>query len=81
MIFSNRQEASCYLVFEDRDSIVSDNVCSYFLHGVNGLEICCLAWRDLSGDIDVLWAFVCDVVFKPETAALFERVVLQCVIS
>ena len=32
-----RQEAPCYLVFEDLDSIVSDNVRSYFLNEVDGL--------------------------------------------
>jgi hypothetical protein len=37
------------------------------------------AWRDLSGDVDDLWEFVCDTSIKPETAALFERVALQCV--
>jgi len=37
------------------------------------------AWRDLSGDVDDLWEFVCDQAIKPETAALFERVALQCV--
>lgn len=37
------------------------------------------AWRDLSGDVDDLWEFVCDPSVKPETAALFERVALQCV--
>ena len=37
------------------------------------------AWRDLSGDVDDLWEFVCDASIKPETAALFERVALQCV--
>lgn len=37
------------------------------------------AWRDLSGDVDDLWEFVCDVSVKPETAGLFERVALQCV--
>lgn len=37
------------------------------------------AWRDLSGDVDDLWEFVCDSSIKPETAALFERVTLQCV--
>ncbi|KAH7406317.1 P-loop containing nucleoside triphosphate hydrolase protein [Phaeosphaeria sp. MPI-PUGE-AT-0046c] len=38
MIFSKaRQEAPCYLVFEDLDSIVSDNVRSYFLNEVDGL--------------------------------------------
>jgi hypothetical protein len=37
------------------------------------------AWRDLSGDVDDLWEFVCDASVKPETAALFERVALQCV--
>jgi hypothetical protein len=36
------------------------------------------AWRDLSGDVDDLWEFVCDPAVKPETAALFERVALQC---
>ncbi|KAI9708834.1 MAG: hypothetical protein M1820_003790 [Bogoriella megaspora] len=33
-----RQTAPCYLVFEDLDSIVSDNVRSYFLNEVDGLE-------------------------------------------
>jgi transitional endoplasmic reticulum ATPase len=33
-----RQEAPCYLVFEDLDSIVSDNVRSYFLNEVDGLS-------------------------------------------
>jgi transitional endoplasmic reticulum ATPase len=33
-----RQEAPCYLVFEDLDSIVSDNVRSYFLNEVDGLK-------------------------------------------
>ncbi|PVI02372.1 ATP-dependent Zn protease [Periconia macrospinosa] len=33
-----RQEAPCYLVFEDLDSIVSDNVRSYFLNEVDGLR-------------------------------------------
>lgn len=37
------------------------------------------AWRDLQGDADDLWEFVCDASIKPETAALFERVALQCV--
>jgi hypothetical protein len=37
------------------------------------------AWRDLSGDVDDLWEFVCDASIKPETAALLERVALQCV--
>jgi transitional endoplasmic reticulum ATPase len=38
-IFSKaRQEAPCYLVFEDLDSIVSDNVRSYFLNEVDGLK-------------------------------------------
>jgi transitional endoplasmic reticulum ATPase len=32
-----RQEAPCYLVFEDLDSIVNDNVRSYFLNEVDGL--------------------------------------------
>ncbi|PVI07487.1 VID27-domain-containing protein [Periconia macrospinosa] len=36
------------------------------------------AWRDLSGDVTDLWEFVCDSSVKPETAALFERVALQC---
>ena len=39
MIFSKaRQEAPCYLVFEDLDSIVSDRVRSYFLNEVDGLN-------------------------------------------
>jgi transitional endoplasmic reticulum ATPase len=33
-----RQEAPCYLVFEDLDSIVTDNVRSYFLNEVDGLK-------------------------------------------
>jgi SpoVK/Ycf46/Vps4 family AAA+-type ATPase len=33
-----RQEAPCYLVFEDLDSIVSDSVRSYFLNEVDGLR-------------------------------------------
>ncbi|TQV96197.1 hypothetical protein V2A60_003364 [Cordyceps javanica] len=33
-----RQFAPCYLVFEDLDSIVSDNVRSYFLNEVDGLQ-------------------------------------------
>jgi transitional endoplasmic reticulum ATPase len=33
-----RQEAPCYLVFEDLDSIVSDNARSYFLNEVDGLR-------------------------------------------
>jgi transitional endoplasmic reticulum ATPase len=33
-----RQEAPCYLVFEDLDSIVNDNVRSYFLNEVDGLS-------------------------------------------
>ncbi len=33
-----RQEAPCYLVFEDLDSIVNDNVRSYFLNEVDGLK-------------------------------------------
>lgn len=38
MIFSKaRQEAPCYLVFEDLDSIVNDSVRSYFLNEVDGL--------------------------------------------
>ncbi|KAF2808076.1 VID27-domain-containing protein [Mytilinidion resinicola] len=36
------------------------------------------AWRDLSGDYGDLWEFVCDSAVQPETAALFERVALQC---
>ncbi|KAF2200796.1 VID27-domain-containing protein [Delitschia confertaspora ATCC 74209] len=36
------------------------------------------AWRDLSGDYGDLWEFVCDSTVKAETAALFERVALQC---
>lgn len=39
MIFSKaRQEAPCFLVFEDLDSIVSDSVRSYFLNEVDGLK-------------------------------------------
>lgn len=38
-IFSKaRQLAPCYLVFEDLDTIVSDNVRSYFLNEVDGLK-------------------------------------------
>ncbi|KAF2751734.1 P-loop containing nucleoside triphosphate hydrolase protein [Sporormia fimetaria CBS 119925] len=33
-----RAEAPCYLVFEDLDSIVNDNVRSYFLNEVDGLR-------------------------------------------
>ena len=33
-----RRTAPCYLVFEDLDSIVSDNVRSYFLNEVDGLK-------------------------------------------
>lgn len=33
-----RQEAPCYLVFEDLDSIVQDNARSYFLNEVDGLR-------------------------------------------
>ncbi|KAF2755194.1 P-loop containing nucleoside triphosphate hydrolase protein [Pseudovirgaria hyperparasitica] len=33
-----RQEAPCYLVFEDLDSIVDDRVRSYFLNEVDGLK-------------------------------------------
>jgi hypothetical protein len=36
------------------------------------------AWRDLSGDVEDLWEFVCDPSVKPETVSLFERVTLQC---
>ena len=39
MIFQKaRQEAPCYLVFEDLDSIVNDQVRSYFLNEVDGLK-------------------------------------------
>lgn len=39
MIFAKaRQMAPCYLVFEDLDTIVSDNVRSYFLNEVDGLK-------------------------------------------
>ncbi|CCC05160.1 hypothetical protein SMACR_07897 [Sordaria macrospora] len=38
-IFSKaRQMAPCYLIFEDLDSLVSDNVRSYFLNEVDGLK-------------------------------------------
>lgn len=33
-----RQFAPCYLVFEDLDSLVSDQVRSYFLNEVDGLQ-------------------------------------------
>jgi transitional endoplasmic reticulum ATPase len=33
-----RQEAPCYLVFEDLDSVVSDQVRSFFLNEVDGLS-------------------------------------------
>ncbi|KAK5109065.1 hypothetical protein LTR62_007521 [Meristemomyces frigidus] len=33
-----RRTAPCYLVFEDLDSIVSDNVRSYFLNAVDGIQ-------------------------------------------
>jgi hypothetical protein len=33
-----REEAPCYLVFEDLDSIINDNVRSYFLNEVDGLK-------------------------------------------
>ena len=33
-----RQMAPCFLVFEDLDSIITDNVRSYFLNEVDGLE-------------------------------------------
>ncbi|KAF2268560.1 VID27-domain-containing protein [Lojkania enalia] len=36
------------------------------------------AWRDLSGDVGDLWEFVCDPSVNQETAAVFERVALQC---
>ena len=39
MIFDQaRRFAPCYLVFEDLDTIVSDNVRSYFLNEVDGLK-------------------------------------------
>jgi transitional endoplasmic reticulum ATPase len=39
MIFQKaRNEAPCYLVFEDLDSVVSDNVRSFFLNEVDGLS-------------------------------------------
>ncbi|KAI1611568.1 vesicle-fusing ATPase [Exophiala viscosa] len=38
-IFSKaRQEAPCYLVFEDLDSVVTDNVRSFFLNAVDGIS-------------------------------------------
>ena len=38
-IFSKaRQEAPCYLVFEDLDSLVSDDVRSFFLNAVDGIS-------------------------------------------
>ena len=38
-IFSKaRQTAPCFLVFEDLDSLISDNVRSYFLNEVDGLQ-------------------------------------------
>ena len=38
-IFSRaRREAPCYLVFEDLDSLVTDDVRSYFLNAVDGIE-------------------------------------------
>ena len=33
-----RQEAPCYLVFEDLDSLVTDNVRSFFLNEVDGIQ-------------------------------------------
>ncbi len=33
-----RRQAPCYLVFEDLDTIVSDDVRSYFLNEVDGLK-------------------------------------------
>lgn len=33
-----RQEAPCYLVFEDLDSVVTDNVRSFFLNAVDGIS-------------------------------------------
>ncbi|KAH6620239.1 P-loop containing nucleoside triphosphate hydrolase protein [Boeremia exigua] len=39
MIFAKaREQAPCYLVFEDLDSIVNDSVRSYFLNEVDGLK-------------------------------------------
>lgn len=39
VIFSKaRQQAPCLLVFEDIDSLIDDNVRSYFLNAVDGLE-------------------------------------------
>lgn len=37
-----------------------------------------LAWRDLSGDRDDLFEFVCDASTRPEAAASFELVAAQC---
>ena len=37
-----------------------------------------LAWRDLSGDPGDLFEFVCDVSTRPEAAAAFELVAVQC---
>lgn len=33
-----RQTAPCLLIFEDLDSIINDNVRSYFLNEVDGLQ-------------------------------------------
>ena len=33
-----RRQAPCYLVFEDLDSIITDNVRSYFLNAVDGIQ-------------------------------------------
>ena len=38
IFFKARQEAPCYLVFEDLDSVVSDQVRSFFLNEVDGLS-------------------------------------------
>lgn len=39
MVFAKAREfAPCYLVFEDLDTIVTDDVRSYFLNEVDGLK-------------------------------------------
>jgi transitional endoplasmic reticulum ATPase len=38
IFYKARQTAPCYLIFEDLDSIVSDDVRSYFLNEVDGLK-------------------------------------------
>lgn len=38
IFFKARQEAPCYLVFEDLDSLVTDQVRSFFLNAVDGLS-------------------------------------------